>query len=279
MWQIVNIRETPVAVPEPARVGIYARRVLCLGDFDALPACIRSAVGDADDVIAFEPAVCMWLQLTRQFDLVVIDSRNVAMTTPEARRAVVHAAVQHLSPGGRLVASFAPNDPCAASYEQMCAEFELEPDDRENDTGDCIAHRRTRRSTIHDLVFDARSRIARIDSAALCAALESERPPTVVDTRTGTDRERFGVIRGSIHIPRTTLEWASDPSNGYRHPTLRTHDQPLVIVCNAGYSSSLAAANLALIGFSSVCDLVGGHHAWVRAGHEVVPPDHTTFDW
>ncbi len=87
------------------------------------------------------------------------------------------------------------------------------------------------------------------------------------------------MIRGSIHIPRTTLEWACDPSNGYRHPMIRSHDQTLVIVCNGGYSSSLAASNLARLGFRAVCDLIGGHQAWVRAGYEAVRPDHTSLDY
>ncbi len=250
--------------------------LLCFGAFDASHASVVSAVAS---VTVVEPAVCMWIQLTQRFGTVVIDGRTVAMTTPETCRAVVHAAVQHLAPGGRLVASFATRDPRVAPYLQICAEFGLEPDGREIDVGVSVMHRRTMQTTIHDLVFDARSRISRIESAELCAALESGHPPTVIDTRTSVDRERFGVIRGSIHIPRTTLEWACDPYNGYRHPAIRAHDQSLVIVCNGGYSSSLAASNLALLGFSEVCDLVGGHQAWVRAGHEVVAPDHTSLDY
>ena len=265
---------------EPIVREVVARcSVLYFGAFDASPASVRSAVNDVNDVTVVEPATCMWAQITQQFDLVVIDGHTVAMTTPETCRAVVHAAVQHLSPGGRLVASFALHDPHVASYEQMCAEFNLEPQGREIDTGVCIVHRRTRKTTIHDLVFEARSRTSRIEPAGLRAALDSQHPPTVIDTRTNTDRERFGVIRGSIHIPRTTLEWACDPSNGYRHPAIRSHDQSLVIVCNGGYSSSLAAANLALLGFAAVSDLIGGHQAWVRAGHEVVRPDHTSLDY
>ena len=250
--------------------------LLYFGAFDDSNASVGSG---ATCVTVVEPAVCMWIQLTGQFGVVVIDGRSVPMTTPETCRAVLHAAVQHLSPGGRLVASFERHDPQAAPYEQMCAEFDLEPDSHQIDTDLCIVHRRTTRATVHDLVFAARSRITRIESADLCAALDSQHPPTIIDTRTSVDRERFGVIRGSIHIPRTTLEWACEPSNGYRHPAIRSHDQALVIVCNGGYSSSLAASNLALLGFSAVGDLVGGHQAWVRAGHEVVAPDHTSLDY
>ena len=253
-----------------------AESVLSFGSFDASYASGGSA---GTRVTVVDPASCMWVQLTRQFGVVVIDGRTVDMTTPEKCRAVVHGAVQHLSPGGRLVAFFKRQDPHVAAYEQMCAEFDLQPDSRESDVGVCVVHRRTTQTTIHDLVFDARSRINRIESAHLCAALDSHHPPTIIDTRTSTDRDRFGVIRGSIHIPRTTLEWSCDPSNGYRHPAIRSHDQSLVIVCNGGYSSSLAASNLTLLGFSAVCDLLGGHQAWVRSGHEVVAPDHTSLDY
>ena len=250
--------------------------VLCFGPFDASWAPIGSA---ATSVTVVEPAVCMWLQLTRQFSAVVINGRSVTLATPEACRAVVHAAVQHLSPGGRLVASFKPKDPHIARYEQMCAEFDLEVDSYEIETGVCIAHRRTIQTTIHDLVYAARLRINRVEPADLCAALDSQQPLTIIDIRTSTDRERFGVIPGSIHIPRTTLEWACDPHNGYRHPAIRSYDQPHVIVCNGGYSSSLAASNLALLGFSGVSDLLGGHQAWLRAGYEVVAPDHTSLEF
>lgn len=49
---------------------------------------------------------------------------------------------------------------------------------------------------------------------------------------------------GKEHVPRTVLEWHLDPANGYRHPAVTSLDQPLVLVCNRGYSSSLAAGHL-----------------------------------
>ena len=55
-------------------------------------------------------------------------------------------------------------------------------------------------------------------------------------------------------------------------------EQPLVVVCNGGYSSSLAAANLLALGFTAVGDLVGGHHAWVAAGLPVFEADHSHLD-
>ncbi len=95
--------------------------------------------------------------------------------------------------------------------------------------------------------------------------LESDTAPHVLDTRTHTDRHRSGVIPGSMHVPRTVLEWHLDPSNGYRHPAAISFDEPIVVVCNGGYSSSLAAANLVDLGFEDVSDLIGGHRAWLAA--------------
>ncbi len=81
-----------------------------------------------------------------------------------------------------------------------------------------------------------------------------------------------------MHVPRTVVEWHLDPANGYRHPAVDSFDQPLVLVCNGGYSSSLAAASLLDLGFTDVADLVGGHRAWVAAGLPVVAPDHSHLD-
>jgi len=250
--------------------------VLYFGLADEVPVAAGPAAASATVV---EPATCVWTQLTQQFDVVAIDGRRVSLTTPEGCRAVLHAAVQHLSPGGRLVASFGRSAREVGQYEQMCEDFNLEPDGCEIDDSIRLAHRRTGHTTIHDLVFEARSRIKRNTPADLQAALNTKQPPIVVDTRTNTDRDRFGVIRGSVHVPRTTLEWGCDPSNGYRHPAIVSQQQSLVIVCNGGYSSSLAASNLALLGFADVGDLIGGHQAWVRAGLEVVRPDHSSLDY
>jgi rhodanese-related sulfurtransferase len=128
------------------------------------------------------------------------------------------------------------------------------------------------------MVFEARSRIGRVAAVDLAALLESDPPPYVLDTRTHTDRHRSGVIPGSLHVPRTVLEWHLDPSNGYRHPAAISFDAPIVIVCNGGYSSSLAAANLVDLGFGDVSDLIGGHRAWLAAGLPIERADHSHLD-
>ena len=127
-------------------------------------------------------------------------------------------------------------------------------------------------------MFEARSRLTRTTADELAVRLRTPDAPVVVDTRTATDRLRFGVIAGSIHVPRTVVEWHLDPANGYRHPAVSSFDQPLVIVCNGGYSSALAAASLLDLGFVDVADLIGGMRAWIGAGHPVVAADHSHLD-
>lgn len=207
------------------------------------------------------------IQLPRRFDLAIVEPTHEFDVV-----AAVHCAVQHLAPGGRVLLAPGPDDSLAVRFDLVLVAEAL-PD------GVRIAVlRRPDRRTIHDVVFDARTRITRTTADELAARLRMPDPPTVVDTRTATDRDRFGVIAGSIHVPRTLVEWHLDPANGYRHPEVSSFEQPLVVVCNGGYSSALAAASLRELGFLDVADLVGGMRAWIRGGHRVVAADHSHLD-
>ncbi|MGE5210760.1 MAG: hypothetical protein ACM3MM_05820, partial [Acidobacteriota bacterium] len=124
----------------------------------------------------------------------------VAQPSGEQAAAIVHCAVQHVVPGGLVVLC---HDLGRAGSDDMAARFDLEPlDSLQGDGVGCTVHRRTERFTIHDLVVEARSTIRRVDAEELAAARSGPRPPIVVDTRTHTDRQRYGVIDGSIHAPR-----------------------------------------------------------------------------
>ncbi len=112
------------------------------------------------------------------------------------------------------------------------------------------------RMTIDDLLREARGRIDRVTPEE--AAREVESGAVLVDTRCSEDREREGTIPGSVHVPRTLLEWRAD--------RIADPEGRLIVVCNDGYSSSLAAANLSRLGFRRVADLIGGYRGWVAAG-------------
>lgn len=95
----------------------------------------------------------------------------------------------------------------------------------------------------------------------------------LVDTRSNDERAREGVIPGSLHIPRSVLEWRVDPDAdpAFHNPHIDGLDQRLVLVCAHGESTSLAAATLQDLGFTGATDLVGGFTAWRDAGLPVRP--------
>jgi len=248
--------------------------VLHLGDHDL--SVIDALTVNADHVAKVGANDAITLQLERRFDLVVVGTQLLAGSDDGHRRALMHSAMQHVERRGHLIVLHEAAEPVLGdgfwandlhllgSYPLVVATLSL--------------YRRGDRTTVHDLLFEARATIARVSPNRLAERIRAADGTLVLDTRTHTDRERFGVIPGAVHVPRTVVEWHFDPANGYLHPEMRSFDQPLVLVCNGGYSSSLAAANLVRLGFTNVADLIGGHTAWAAAGLPVARPDHSHLD-
>ena len=96
----------------------------------------------------------------------------------------------------------------------------------------------------------------------------------IVDLRSHDERARDGVIPGSVHVPRSVLEWRAEPDSGWSNPLVADQDVELILVCQEGYSSSLAAASLQGLGRTRVADLIGGFDGWREAGLETItaPP-------
>ena len=88
----------------------------------------------------------------------------------------------------------------------------------------------------------------------------------LIDIRPAAQRAEFGEIPGALVVERNNLEWRLDPEGSHRLPEAADPDRPVVIVCQEGYASSLAAASLLSLGRTAVTDLDGGFAAWVRAG-------------
>lgn len=97
----------------------------------------------------------------------------------------------------------------------------------------------------------------------------------LVDIRYGALRDRDGTIPGSVIVERNELEWRLDPASPHRVAGATSHDLTMVLICNEGYASSLAAVALHALGLSAATDLVGGFQAWRAAGLPVTPPDGT----
>jgi ADP-ribose pyrophosphatase YjhB (NUDIX family)/rhodanese-related sulfurtransferase len=121
---------------------------------------------------------------------------------------------------------------------------------------------------VDSLLDEARSRIGpRLTPAEASAALAAG--ALLVDIRPVEQRRRDGEVPGALVIDRNVLEWRLDPASPWRSEAVTSHDQPVVVLCNEGYQSSLAAAGLASLGFSSVTDVDGGFQAWRSAGMPV----------
>lgn len=87
----------------------------------------------------------------------------------------------------------------------------------------------------------------------------------VVDIRPVELRERDGEMPGALVVDRNVLEWRLDPSSPHRLAAVTGPDQRVVLVCDEGYASSLAAAVLRELGLRRATDLDGGYQAWLEA--------------
>jgi rhodanese-related sulfurtransferase len=96
-------------------------------------------------------------------------------------------------------------------------------------------------------------------------AAEQSRGAVVIDIRNREQRERDGELPGAIVIDRNVLEWRLDPSSPDRIRDAYDHDRRIILVCNEGYSSSLAASTLQDLGLHRATDLVGGYQQWSGA--------------
>lgn len=101
------------------------------------------------------------------------------------------------------------------------------------------------------------------------AALDGD--ALLVDIRYAALRERDGLIPGAVVVERNELEWRLDPQGSHRLPEATGHDLRVVVICNEGYASSLAAASLHQLGLHRATDLVGGFQAWRAEGLPVKP--------
>jgi rhodanese-related sulfurtransferase len=115
------------------------------------------------------------------------------------------------------------------------------------------------RSAIDRLVAQARIGMDRVLSEDLPAEVAAG--ALVVDIRTVEQRRRDGDLPGALVIDRTVLEWRLDPTSPHHIPETAP-GRRIVLVCNEGYSSSLAARTLRDLGLTRATDLVGGFQRW-----------------
>ncbi|MFF8292948.1 rhodanese-like domain-containing protein [Streptomyces sp. NPDC016309] len=119
--------------------------------------------------------------------------------------------------------------------------------------------------TIDELLERVRAGLDRVTAREAFAAAESG-DALLVDIRYAALRERDGLIPGALVVERNELEWRLDPLGSHRAPEAVSHELRVVVVCDEGYASSLAAASLHQLGLHRATDLVGGFQAWKAEG-------------
>jgi len=123
--------------------------------------------------------------------------------------------------------------------------------------------------TVDELVDAARARLRRVTPEEARDAVANG--ALLVDTRPSELRARDGIVPGAIVIDRNVLEWRLDPAGRDRIPEITSHDQQVILFCDEGYASSLAAASLQELGLRNATDLIGGVQAWKAAGLPIDP--------
>ncbi len=118
--------------------------------------------------------------------------------------------------------------------------------------------------SVDELLAAARASLQRVTAEEARAAVAQG--ALLVDTRPSELRARDGVIPGAIVIDRNVLEWRLDPAGSHHIPEITSHEQRVILFCDEGYASSLAAASLQELGLRNATDLIGGIQAWKAAG-------------
>ena len=98
------------------------------------------------------------------------------------------------------------------------------------------------------------------------AAAELAAGALLVDIRPADQRLEGGDIPGAIVIDRNVLEWRLAPASRWRIAAIAGPETRVIVLCNQGYSSSLAAATLKELGLINATDVVGGFAAWRASG-------------
>jgi rhodanese-related sulfurtransferase len=114
--------------------------------------------------------------------------------------------------------------------------------------------------TVDDLLAGARSRLQRVEPAELDDELAGD--AVLVDIRSDSQRSADGTVEEAVFIPRNVLEWRCDPVSPWRDPRVSDPSRRVILMCDEGYQSSLAAAVLQDLGLPLATDLVGGFQAW-----------------
>ena len=130
---------------------------------------------------------------------------------------------------------------------------------------------------VDDLLADARSRLTRVSAQAAYDEVTGD-GALLVDIRPVSQRVATGELPASVPhvvVDRNVLEWRFDPRSDARLPEA-SYDARVIVICQEGYQSSLAADALRSLGIDGATDVIDGFDAWREAGLPVSSPAQTS---
>ena len=136
-------------------------------------------------------------------------------------------------------------------------------------TGALRALRPAGARSIAEILKGARDRLARVTPRE--AHAEQAAGAVLIDIRPAWQRAADGEVPGSWIIERNHLEWRLDPASDARLPWVAGYDHRIIVFCQEGYTSSLAAAALLDLGLARATDMIGGQREWAAEGLPTVP--------
>ncbi|OCJ08182.1 hydrolase glyoxylase [Rhizobium sp. AC44/96] len=102
-------------------------------------------------------------------------------------------------------------------------------------------------------------------SATQALSLRGRTDTTIVDLRERSERERHGVIPGSLHAPYPDLQ-ENLSAGGILHELAMATGKRIVFYCAFGERSAMAVQAAQDAGLKSACHIEGGIDAWKKAG-------------
>jgi rhodanese-related sulfurtransferase len=124
---------------------------------------------------------------------------------------------------------------------------------------------------VEELLAAARATLRRVEPKEAQAEVRAG-DAVIVDIRAESQRAGDGLVPGAAFVARNVVEWRLDPASDWKDPELARTDRRVIVMCDAGYQSSLVAATLQELGHANATDLVGGFQAWRDAGLPVEDP-------
>lgn len=121
-----------------------------------------------------------------------------------------------------------------------------------------------------ELVAEAEAEVDAIDPDEVRRRL-AEPGTLLLDLRDVRELRRDGRIPGALHVPRGLLEFWIDPQSPYYRREF-DNAEALILYCNKGWRSALAARSLQAMGITEVAHLAGGMEHWQESGGEIEAP-------